>query len=547
MHAPRNLASRLAQSEDPLMPTIRGRVSGRPGTLLFVDAMLEVGGRKTTARAAPADHLVLRTDDDLEVRVEGIAKAKKSGRISLSGRYGELVEHPICAAFAHAAPGDHVAASIVGFAIAAGDVVTIEGDVLEEQPSRADGKEGGFRVAPARVSAVVRASRITIDGGAADPVEHAPSPSRALRVRYPLETSTWVHGAMAVLLLSGWLVGAPVLHLVAEPAWLTPALGAGLAFALTAVNRFVRARWHASYVTQIGGPRMTEGGAIWGYQADKYVIGGYVFMSWWSIIDSRAATVMTALLSLFGVLHAALAAWNDRAFRRFAATVLGASPRDPASGRMVLVEGRLVEPELALRRQVEFSILEAESQPEGSDEAAPKVSYYFYPERRLRPAALPARARRRKARASRSAGRQDCLRSEDAASAGCPFPEEVASDRRPFALRGDLAAKRARLRRGSLHPRRRRCAAGCRGRGGVPLRVGRNARRARPCAVAGARCDRGRTRDRCDPGRRGHRRLSLPQIRPASTGGLGPSPLGSLTGRPHPHRRCAPPFTSRAT
>jgi hypothetical protein len=365
------------------MPTIRGKVSGRPGTLLFVDATLDVGGRKTAARAAPADHLVLRTDDDLEVRVEGIAKAKKSGRISLSGRYGELVEHPICAAFAHAAPGDHVAASIVGFAIAAGDVVTIEGDVLEEQPSRADGKEGGFRVAPARVPAVVRASCITIDGGGPDPVQHAPSPSRALRVRYPLETSTRVHGAMAVLLLSGWLVGARVLHLVAEPAWLAPALGAGLAFALTAVNRFVRARWHASYVTQIGGPRVSEGGAIWGYQADKYVIGGYVFMSWWSIIDSRAATVMTALLSLFGVLHAALAAWNDRAFRRFAATVLGASPRDPASGRMVLVEGRLVEPELALRRQVEFSILEAESQPEGSDEAAPKVSYYFYPEREV--------------------------------------------------------------------------------------------------------------------------------------------------------------------
>jgi hypothetical protein len=77
------------------------------------------------------------------------------------------------------------------------------------------------------------------------------------------------------------------------------------------------------------------------------------------------AVVFTAMLVLFPLLHAALLAWNDRAFRRFAGRVLGAPESDPRGGlRTVLIEGIATGlgtaapegPWTAIRRRVDFSM-----------------------------------------------------------------------------------------------------------------------------------------------------------------------------------------------
>ncbi|GAB4195085.1 MAG: hypothetical protein OHK0013_00940 [Sandaracinaceae bacterium] len=349
------------------MPTFHGTIAGDHGTLVFADATLVVGKRKRVERATPMQHLVLRTDDGLEVHIEGIVAAPKTGKITLSGPYGELARHPIAQLFVRSAPGDHVHASIVGFALFAGDRVTVEGEVVQERVARAAGEEGGLREAPARVPSIVRATRITLgaisdDGGVG--ARRAPDPSprgrlaSAPRVHHPLETSTRVYAAIGAPLVVGALVGGWTLPLVPARAWLTTALCVGLPCLQVSVNRFLRARTHASYVTQVGGPRVTAREPTWGYEIDWAPICAYA--TWAAVVafelSPSIAMVTTAVPAVLGLLHAALAAWNDRAFRAFAATMLRAPQGDPASGRMLLLEGRVARPDVALRRRIDFFV-----------------------------------------------------------------------------------------------------------------------------------------------------------------------------------------------
>jgi hypothetical protein len=341
-----------------------GRVGGEPGTLVFADATLTVGKRKTVERAAPHGSFELRTEDGLVLRVEAIEHAQKAGKIELSGPYGRLLSHPIARLFAKSAPGDHVAASIRGFGIFGGDLVTVEGDVVEERV--ADGaSDGGMREAPTRVPAVVRATRIHL-GEAAGPATEsasegprapAPEPQRPrARPHYPLETSTRVYASLGAPLFVGALVTGWIAPLVPARAWLTLPFCVGLVLLLVAANRHLRTRHHASYVTEIGGRRITPREPTWGYLADRVLVP-FCYLMWLPMTalepSPSAATFFTAAPAVLVLVHAALLAANDRALRAFAAVVLRTPVADPRGARMVAIEGKVVEPGTALRRRVE--------------------------------------------------------------------------------------------------------------------------------------------------------------------------------------------------
>jgi hypothetical protein len=349
---------------------VQGTVLAEPGTVVFADATLTVGKKKHVERREGPGRFTLRLGSGRTIEVRGVVTAERSGKVELRGTYGELVSHPIARLFDAHAPGDHVRAEIRGFGLFAGDVVTVTGEVLEERvvDDGDAGEGGGLRHAPRREPAVIGAERIVLgresDEAAiarSEPqrpeVEERPRPAPDL-VRRPLETSARNLLALGLVLLVPGLVLSWVAPIVPERAWLTPMVGLGLAFALIGLHRLTRGRWHASYVTVVGGKRVTPAEPILGHGVDVWlVIVGYASWAWLCAIEPSpsAVTVCLAACAVLPAIHVGLVAYQEAAFRRFASLVLALPQKGPAlDARMVLVEGRVSSSGTVVRRRVEF-------------------------------------------------------------------------------------------------------------------------------------------------------------------------------------------------
>jgi hypothetical protein len=303
--------------------------------------------------------------------VLGVVTAERAGKVELRGSYGELVAHPIARLFDAHAPGDHVRAEIRGFGLFAGDAVTVTGEVLEERViSDAEGAadEGGLRSAPRREPAVIGAERVALGHGTEERDAAAGSLTRASatepsrpppeRARRPLETSARVYLALGLAMFVPALLLSWVAPIVPARAWLTPLVGLGLALALMGLHRFERGRWHASYVTIVGGKRVTPAEPTVGHGVDPWLVGfGYASWAWLSAIEPSpsAVTVCLGATAVLALIHLGLVAYQEAPFRRFASLVL-ALPlrRDAPEARMVLTEGRVASSGTVVRRRVEF-------------------------------------------------------------------------------------------------------------------------------------------------------------------------------------------------
>ena len=341
-----------------------GTIVGERGRLVFADATLTVGKKKHVERHEGAGVLELLLGDGRTLEVRGVARAAKRGKVELDGAYRELAEHPIAALFEAKAPGDHVKAQIRGFALVVGDVITVEGEVIEERVAarREDGQN--LREAPRREAAVIEAKTIAL--GTASIADDDPGPRARRseparprdRVRRPLETSAYLSLAVGAPLVVGGLLLSFFAPLVPLRAWLTPIVGLGLALALVGGGRLVRGRGHASYVTIVGGRRLTPWEPIRGYGADfLLLVLGYASWCWLSALEPSpsAVTVCLAIVAVLPAIHVAALFLQERAFRRFAALALALPTRgDPGGSRMLLAEGRVETEGTVVRRRVEF-------------------------------------------------------------------------------------------------------------------------------------------------------------------------------------------------
>lgn len=349
------------------MARVQGTVLADPGTLVFADATLTVGKKKHVERREGPGRFTLRLESGRTIEVRGVVTAERAGKVELRGTYGELVSHPIARLFDAHAPGDHVRAEIRGFGLFAGDVVTVTGEVLEERvvDEGEAGEGGGLRHAPRREPAVIGAERIVLGHGTDERAPAPSSPSAAEPVlppaelaRRPLETSARVYLALGLAMFVPGLVLSWVVPIVPARAWLTPLVGIGLALALVGLHRLERGRWHASYVTIVGGKRLTPVEPIVGYGIDAGLVSlGYASWAWLCAIEPSpsAVTVCLAATSVLAAIHLGLVAHQEAPFRRFASLVL-ALPRqsDALEARMVLAEGRVASSGTVVRRRVEF-------------------------------------------------------------------------------------------------------------------------------------------------------------------------------------------------
>ena len=355
-----------------------GRVEVEPGALVLADATLVVGASRTREQRASTS-LTLRADDGRAVRVVDLERAARVGHVHLRGPYGELVAHPVARLFASSAPGDHVSAMIEGFAVAGGDRIAIEGEVIEE--SLGEGAErAGLRTAPARVVTAIRATRIAIgedperrlspgrepaarepaarEDGTSAPDAPPPAPAEPKkRVHIPFEGSTRVYAILGALLLGSSLLLGALAPLVPERAWLTPLSCAGAAFVVLAASRWLRVVHHASHASHAGiSKRRTTLGPLWGHGADWGLLAFYAFALFVTALEvaPRYVLVVSSLLAALPMIHALVLAVHEAPFRAFAARVLSFASGDPRSGRMVLVEGRVASEAVAMRRRVDF-------------------------------------------------------------------------------------------------------------------------------------------------------------------------------------------------
>lgn len=353
------------------MARFTGTIVGERGTLVFADATLTVGKKKTVERREGPGTLELAIEGGRVLEVRDVVGADKRGRVKLDDTYGELVSHPIARLFDAKAPGDHVKASILGVGLFAGDTITVEGEVLEERVVSRDEASGGLREAPEREATVVRATRITLGAhdpkNDDDPVEErtkeasgqtksGPKPETR-RARVPLEISSFVLLGLGVPLATITLMASWVAPLVPDRAWLTPLFGAGLALTLVGLHRLVAARWHASYATIIGGRRLTPWEPIRWYETEPYLlVFGYFSWCWLCALEPSpsAVTVCIAACAVLPAVHLVQRFLHERPFRQLASLALAFPSRgDPGGGRMLLAEGTVVSPRTAIRRRVE--------------------------------------------------------------------------------------------------------------------------------------------------------------------------------------------------
>jgi hypothetical protein len=355
---------------EPLSPPARrhrvvGTVVGEPARPLFARVQLVTADTQEKA-AIDCDAIDVRTDDGARVRIEGIRSATQLGEVRIKGNYGARANEPLAKLFARQAPGDHVAITIEGFAIMAGDRVAVDGTVLDEALVESERAEG-FRSAPSAVVRAVTASRIAVGADAEALLDQRPKSTSeherprekplAERVRVPLARSTAVYAVIGALLFVGSLFAGWLAPLVSVRAWLTPSSAMGIALLLVALNRWLRATHHGSYVSRAGGgPRVTTKSAVWGYQADIVLLIGYAMIVPVTVLSAspHVVTIFYGILLLISLTHATLLAVQEAPFRRFAALVLRAPTDDPRSGRTVLVEARVKTEGAALVRTVDF-------------------------------------------------------------------------------------------------------------------------------------------------------------------------------------------------
>ncbi|MFO0563270.1 MAG: hypothetical protein U0269_34930 [Polyangiales bacterium] len=350
-------------------PTRRHRVVGvalgAPPRVLFARVQLAAGETHEKA-SVDCDAIDVRTDDGARVRIEGVRSATQLGEVRIEGTYGARANEPLAKLFARQAPGDHVAITIEGFAIMAGDRVAVDGTILDEALVENENAEG-FRGAPSALVRAVTASRIAVGADAEALLDEPPKSERAPerrrekpvaeRVRVPLARSTAVYAVIGALLFVGSLLAGWVAPLVSARAWLTPSSAMGIALLLVALNRWLRAVHHGSYVSRAGGgARVTSKSAVWGYPADVvFLIACAMTVPMTAIASSpHIATVFYGVLLVISLTHATLLAVQEAPFRRFASIVLGAPTDDPRSGRMVLVEGTVKTEGASLVRTVDF-------------------------------------------------------------------------------------------------------------------------------------------------------------------------------------------------
>ncbi len=343
-----------------------GTIVGESGELVFADATLTVGKKKQVERREGPGAFTLALADGRTIEVRGVVSAERRGRLELEGQYGELVSHPITRLFDAKAPGDHVRAHVRGFGLFGGDAITVLGEVIEERLVRGEVEDtGGLRTAPPREPSVIRATKIFIGDatdGDRDPSAPTSSPraprAPSVRPRRPLETSSLVALGLGAPLAMLGLALSWLMPLVPLRAWLTPLVAVGVALALVGLQRVTRGRWHASYVTVVGGRRLTTSAPIKGYDADPYVVVfGHLTWVWLCAIEPSpsAVTVCLSACAVLPAIHLVLRFLQERPFRRFASLVLGTPTRgDPGGGRMLLAEGKVTSTGTVIRRRVEF-------------------------------------------------------------------------------------------------------------------------------------------------------------------------------------------------
>lgn len=347
--------------------TLVGRARSPSGTtaeVLFASVTMKVG-EASSAERRDTGAIEFVAEDGARYRVEAIANATLVGDFSLAGPYGELVSNPVAKLFARSAPGDHVEVEISGKVLCDGDAITLEAEVLPDV--RFDGDavaNADFRSAPRASLTAARAIRVTLEGAHKAPVAappRAPRPQPAplpdVRARYPLEKSTAVYLALGALALVGSIAAGTVLSMQPQRAALVPLSSMGAGFLLVGVNRWLRARRHASFVTIAGrSERKSDKSAVWGYRADPWFLAFYAFGAGITYLEPAPRYVGNLGLALvaLSVLHALLLATQESAFRRFASRVLSTPSADPRSGKTVFIEGTARNERPPLTRRVEF-------------------------------------------------------------------------------------------------------------------------------------------------------------------------------------------------
>jgi hypothetical protein len=347
-----------------------GRSESAERAVLYGELTM-TAGEETARETRDAGTIELVAEDGVRYRIEAIGSADRVGMVSLEGAYGELVSQPAARLFARKAPGDHVAVTIQGFAVCDGDTIGIEAELLPDV--RFDGGaegSGDFRSAPRAATVSARAIRVSIEQDPAESLRpsatsksakakrETPPPARPeARVRYPLERSTLVYASLGVLLFFGSIAAGLVLPMESNRAALIPLSSMGTGFLLVALNRWLRAQRHASFVTLAGrGERKSERSAVWGYRVDAILLGIYAFGAVVTGLEPAPRYVTNTALALvaLSLLHALLLALQERAFRRFASRVLSIDATDPRSGKQTFFEGTARGPSAPLDRLVEF-------------------------------------------------------------------------------------------------------------------------------------------------------------------------------------------------
>lgn len=345
--------------------------------VLFANVTMTVGESKTT-ETADVGAFELLAEDGARYRIEGLESARVSGSVSLAGPYGDLVNAPLAKLFARHAPGDHVAVEITGSAICDGDSLTVEAELLPDMRFDGDPSSAAdFRTAPAAAIVVAKALHITLAGDAravpapqVSAVTTAAAPPET-RVQYPLERSTRVYALLGSLAIAGGIVVGLAMPSLPTHAGSAPLSSFGTACLLVALNRALRARAHAPFVTLAGrverrsrrgeeaadrSGRTSARGALWGYRIDAILLAIYAAAS--ALVATAPTSVpipnMALPVAALPVLHALLLALQEQPFRRFAARVLSTRETDPRSGRTVYLEGSARGASEPLERRVDF-------------------------------------------------------------------------------------------------------------------------------------------------------------------------------------------------